>query len=310
MKKLVSLFVLGGMLFTSLYTTSVRAMHHEPNIVEIASSNDAFETLVQAVVAADLAGALSGEGPFTVFAPVDEAFANLPEGTVETLLKPENIQSLQNVLTYHVLPGAIHASALRDGMTATTLQGDTVTFTKRNDQFYINEALITATDISASNGVIHVIDAVILPPVKEQPSKATDSIVDIAVSNPDFSTLVSLLSQEDLVDTLSQPGPFTVFAPTNEAFDRMPNYYKRLLASNPSLLKEVLLAHVVPGNLMASDVVVSKRLSSANGLSIPIGLWNGKAYIGDSQITATDIKATNGVVHVIDRVIVPRDLLR
>ncbi|MFN3938167.1 MAG: fasciclin domain-containing protein [Gemmobacter sp.] len=132
------------------------------DIVDIAAGNSAFETLVAAVQAAGLVDTLKGEGPFTVFAPTDEAFAALPEGTVENLLKPENRDQLVAILTYHVVPGKVMSTDLSDGLTATTVQGGDVTITLDGGP-RVDGANIVTADIEASNGVIHVIDQVILP---------------------------------------------------------------------------------------------------------------------------------------------------
>jgi uncharacterized surface protein with fasciclin (FAS1) repeats len=133
------------------------------DIVDTAVAAGDFTTLVAAVKAAGLVDTLKGEGPFTVFAPTDAAFAALPEGTVEMLLMPENKDQLVSILTYHVVPGAVMSSDLTEGMTAATVQGATVTFTLEGGA-KVNDATITAADIAASNGVIHVIDKVIMPP--------------------------------------------------------------------------------------------------------------------------------------------------
>ncbi len=132
------------------------------DIVDTAVSAGNFGTLVAAVKAAGLVDTLKGEGPFTVFAPTDAAFAALPEGTVEDLLKPENKDRLVAVLTYHVIPGEVMSSDLSEGMTATTVQGTDVTITLEGGP-KVNGATISAPDVDASNGVIHVIDEVILP---------------------------------------------------------------------------------------------------------------------------------------------------
>lgn len=133
------------------------------DIVDTAVAAGDFTTLVAAVQAAGLVDTLKGEGPFTVFAPTDAAFAALPEGTVDTLLKPENKDQLVSVLTYHVVPGAVMSSDLTEGMTAATVQGANVTFTLDGGA-KVNDANITTADIATSNGVIHVIDTVIMPP--------------------------------------------------------------------------------------------------------------------------------------------------
>lgn len=135
---------------------------HSKDIVDIAAGNDSFETLVAAVTAAGLVDTLKGEGPFTVFAPTDDAFAALPEGTVESLLLPENKDQLIAILTYHVVPGKVMSTDLSDDMTAATVQGDSITIDLDNGVM-VNDANVVTADIEASNGVIHVIDKVIMP---------------------------------------------------------------------------------------------------------------------------------------------------
>ena len=148
---------------TALTGTSAFAGGHAKDVVDTAVGAGDFTTLVAAVEAAGLVETLKGEGPFTVFAPTDEAFAALPEGTVESLLQPENRDQLVAILTYHVVPGKVMSTDLSDGMTAATVQGGDITV-DLSDGVKINEASVTAADIEASNGVIHVIDSVILPP--------------------------------------------------------------------------------------------------------------------------------------------------
>ncbi len=135
---------------------------HKKDIVDIAASNDSFSTLVAAVTAAGLVDTLKGDGPFTVFAPTNEAFAALPEGTVENLLRPENKDQLTAVLTYHVVPGKVMSGDLSDGMTAMTVQGGEVTIGTTGG-VTVDGANVVQADVEASNGVIHVIDAVIMP---------------------------------------------------------------------------------------------------------------------------------------------------
>lgn len=159
-------------LTASLFAAGVQAddhdykhgeMDHKPSIVEIAVGNDDFSTLVAALKAAGLVDVLSGEGPFTVFAPTNAAFEKLPAGTVESLLKPENKQKLTDVLTYHVVSGNVYASDVVELSEATTVQGSTIDITVTDDGVMVDNANVVATDIEASNGVIHVIDSVILP---------------------------------------------------------------------------------------------------------------------------------------------------
>lgn len=148
---------------TAVLTGAAMAQDATSDIVDTAVAAGDFTTLVAAVQAAGLVDTLKGEGPFTVFAPTDAAFAALPEGTVDTLLKPENKDQLVSILTYHVVPSAVMSSDLTEGMTAATVQGANVTFTLDGGT-KVNSANITTADIATSNGVIHVIDTVIMPP--------------------------------------------------------------------------------------------------------------------------------------------------
>ncbi len=154
--KMASAFVLGIML-----TFSVNAQ--DKNIVELAAGTESLSTLVTAVQAAGLAETLSGEGPFTVFAPTNAAFEALPAGVLEDLLKPENKQMLVDVLTHHVVAGEVKSTDLKEGQTAETVQGEDVTVSLK-DGAQISGANVSTADVDASNGVVHIIDKVILPP--------------------------------------------------------------------------------------------------------------------------------------------------
>ncbi len=159
--KLVSCFALLAL----VAVMPIFAMHHEKSqdIVDTAVAAGDFNTLVAAVQAAGLVDTLKGDGPFTVFAPTDEAFAALPAGTVDSLLKPENRAQLQAILAYHVVPGKVMAIDVADGTSAATVQGSTVAFVVADGSVKVNGSNVTAADITASNGVIHVIDTVLLP---------------------------------------------------------------------------------------------------------------------------------------------------
>jgi uncharacterized surface protein with fasciclin (FAS1) repeats len=133
------------------------------NIVETAVNHGSFKTLVAAVTAADLVSTLSSEGPFTVFAPLDDAFGELPEGTVETLVKPENKEQLASILTYHVLAGKILSTDLSDGMKATTANGQEVTVHLKEGKVFINDSEVVLADVTTDNGVIHAVNKVIMP---------------------------------------------------------------------------------------------------------------------------------------------------
>ena len=272
-------------------------------IVDISAGNPDFSTLVAAVLAADLAEALSGAGPFTVFAPTNEAFAKLPEGTLESLLLPENKQALTDILLYHVVSGSVLAADVVNLTEAETLLGKNVNIKVDMGNVMINEANVIATDIIAANGVIHVIDSVILPPAD------LADIVDTAVADGRFTTLAAALGAAELVETLKGEGPFTVFAPTDDAFAKLPagTVESLLLPENKQALTDILLYHVVAGKVMAEDVVTLTETETVLGQNVSIKVDMGKVYINDSEVIITDIVTSNGIIHVIDAVLLPKD---
>jgi transforming growth factor-beta-induced protein len=277
-------------------------------IVDIAVEDGRFNTLVAAVQAAGLAETLRGEGPFTVFAPTDEAFAALPEGTLDTLLLPENKEQLVNILLYHVIPGQVLAAdvvTLDGQMADTALDGQQIAIKVDMGNVYLNEnTQVIITDIEASNGVIHVIDSVLLPPSEDT---AMD-IVDTAVADGRFSTLVAAVQAAELVDTLKGEGPYTVFAPTDEAFAALPEgtLETLLLPENKQQLTDILLYHVVPGKVMSADVAALSSGSTVLGKDVTIKVEDGKVFLNDNvEIVITDIETSNGVIHVIDTVLLP-----
>lgn len=283
-------------------------------VVDVAAGNPAFSTLVTAVKAAGLAERLSGKGPFTVFAPTNEAFAALPKGTLETLLKPENRDLLRKVLTYHVVSGDVMAKDLRSG-NVKTVAGSPVNVKVQSQGITINNAKVVKADIGANNGVVHVIDRVLLPPdltsaapVAAKPIQS-GTVVDIAVSNPEFSTLVTAVKAAGLVETLSGKGPFTLFAPTNKAFAALPKgtVEKLLKPENRDLLRKVLTYHVVSGDVMSKDLR-SGRVATVAGSPVAVKVNKQSITVNNSRVVKADIDATNGVVHVIDKVLLPPGL--
>ncbi len=277
------------------------------DIVDTAVADGRFTTLVAAVGAAELVDTLKGEGPFTVFAPTDDAFAALPAGTVDELLKPENKQKLTDILLYHVVSGKVMAADVTALTSATTVLGKDVAIKVDMGNVYINDAKVIITDIETSNGVIHVIDAVLLPPA-EDAVMDKNTIVDIAVADGRFTTLVAALTAAELVETLSGEGPFTVFAPTDDAFAALPagTLDSLLLPENKQQLTDILLYHVVSGKVMAADVVTLTSAPTVLGKDVTITVKDGNVFLNDTvQIIITDIEASNGVIHVIDAVLLP-----
>ncbi len=291
------------------------------SIVDIAVEDGRFTTLVAAVQAAGLADTLSGEGQFTVFAPTDDAFGALPEGTVESLLTdPEG--ALKDILLYHVAEGAVPAATVVTLESATTLQGEPVTIKVVDGGVVLNDsAKVIITDIEASNGIIHVIDAVMLPPSvvaaaaeaakAEEEMMAAKSIAEIAVEDGRFTTLVAALDAAGLVETLSGEGEFTVFAPVDDAFAALPEgTVEALLADPEGALKDILLYHVTAGVVPAETVVTLDSATTLQGEPVSIKVVDGQVLLNDSAtVILTDIEASNGIIHVIDAVMVPPSIV-
>lgn len=304
MKKLV--FFLAAILAVMPITASAQSYSkakYEKDIVDTAASSKMFSTLVAAVKAADLVDTLKSKGPFTVFAPTDAAFAKLPKGTVANLLKPENRDQLIRILKYHVVPGKVLAKDVVKMKYAKTAEGDKVKIKVKNGKVMVGGADVIKTDIMTSNGVIHVIDSVLMPP-KEMAKK---DIVDTAVSAGMFKTLVAAVKAAGLVDTLKSEGPFTVFAPTDAAFAKLPKgtVENLLKPENRDQLVKILKYHVVAGKVMAKDVVKLNSAKTVEGQSVMIKTMNGKVMVDNANVIKADVEASNGVIHVIDTVLMP-----
>merc|ERR1711957_891941 len=197
------------------------------NLVELAQSVDILSTLVAAVVAGDLVATLSSPGPFTVFAPTNDAFAALPAGTLDSLLQPENKGTLVDILTYEIVSGKVLSTDLGPSQEVATVQGNTLLIKATNGAVTVNGRNVVAADNQATNGVMHIIDGVLLPTLLPPaptlaPTPAPKNLVELAQSVDVLSTLVAAVVAGDLVETLSSAGPFTVFAPTNDAFAALP----------------------------------------------------------------------------------------
>ena len=278
------------------------------SIVDVARDAGSFSTLLTALEAAGLDATLADEeADFTVFAPTDEAFEALPEGTLDTLLADTDL--LTDILLYHVITDSVVGSD-----TALSLAGTTqlmaneakLAITVRGDALYLNESLVIDTDIEASNGVIHVIDAVLTPTAIGEPE---GSIVDLALASPDLTTLVTALQAADLVGALAdEDALFTVFAPTDEAFAALGEDAIAALLADTDALTNVLLYHVVAGAAVDSidaTALYGQMVTMLNEDDVAIDIRDGELYINDSKVIIKDIPATNGIIHVIDMVLIP-----
>ena len=269
------------------------------DIVTTAVEAASFQTLVAAVQAAGLVETLKGKGPFTVLAPTDEAFAKLPPGTVEDLLKPENKQKLIGVLTYHVISGKAMAADVVKMNYANTVNGQRVDLKVTGGKVFADQAQVVKTDIACSNGVIHVIDQVLIPSMDSIPATATKAGV--------FKTLLKAATEAGLVPALSGDQPLTVFAPTDDAFAKLPagTVENLLKPENKSQLESILKLHVVAGRVFSDDLLAKKTVKSLQGGELKATVTNGQAKVNGANIVKADVEASNGVIHIIDTVILP-----
>jgi len=270
------------------------------DIVDTAVGAGQFKTLAAALGAADLVDALKGEGPFTVFAPTDAAFAKLPAGTVEDLLKPENKAKLQAILKYHVVKGEVMADKVTGLKFAETLNGQRVDIAVSYGKVKLDgKSTVTATDIEASNGVIHVIDTVIMPETK--------NVVEVAEGAKQFTTLLAAVEAAGLTSALIGDGPFTILAPTDAAFSALPSgtVENLLKPENRATLQAILQYHVIPGRVYSDQVVKLNSAKTLGGETVSISADGSSVKINEATVTKVDIEASNGVIHVIDAVLLP-----
>lgn len=305
LKALAGLTLAGGM---ALLAACGGGDSDPPTAAQSLATEPRFSTLNAAIDAAGLRATLDGAGPFTVFAPTDAAFAALLTElglTRDQLLADRAL--LTAVLTYHVLPARVERAAIPAGRAITTVQGGVFKITANGPALTItdgrNRAVpISSTDLSVRNGVIHTVDRVLLPPNRD--------LVQTAQALPGFGTLVQAVLAANLQGALAQPGPLTVFAPTDAAFGALLaelNVTAEALLADTALLTRVLTYHVVPGRVLAADIVPGAPVTTLQGGRFTVG---ADLAITDGQgrrarITGTDVLTTNGVVHVIDRVILP-----
>jgi transforming growth factor-beta-induced protein len=273
------------------------------NIVQTASSDDQFSILTEAITKAGLVSALEGPGPFTVFAPTNDAFNALFNQLGVSGIEDLSAEALTPILLNHVISGNVKAADVTTGYVATlnnTAPGQNMVkiYVEKTGDVMVDGSQVIVADVMASNGTIHAIDKVILPA----------NVVTHAINNPNFSILVQAVVKAGLVEALSGAGPFTVFAPTNDAFNALfatlgVNGIDDLTAGQ---LTPILLYHVVPGNVLASQVTSGNVPTLKEGSTISIvASGMGVNLNGTSNVVATDVQGTNGVIHAIDAVILP-----
>merc|ERR1712204_58326 len=255
-------------------------------------------------------------GPFTVFAPTNAAFGALPAGTLDSLLKPENKDQLVDILTYHVLPSQVLSADIQKFQLVGTVEGKNLIVSKYEGKVGVGAGLmelknVITADNKASNGVAHIIDGVMLPPAALS-SSPLPNIVELAQSVDNLSTLVAAVVAGDLADTLSSPGPFTVFAPTNAAFGALPEgtLDSLLKPENKDQLVDILTYHVLPSQVLSTDLQVFQLVATVEGKTLIVSRYEGKVVVGSGlfelkNVIAADNMASNGVAHIIDGVMLP-----
>ena len=270
-----------------------------PNsIYDIVSNSPDHTTLKTAIDACALDGVLSGAGPFTLFAPTDAAFNLLPAGTITALLN--DIPQLTDILKHHVVADSVMSGMLSNGQVVTTLLGTDITVTINSSGVFIDNAQVTVADLVADNGVVHVIDAVLLPP-----TPPTNTIYDIVSNSPDHTTLKTAIDACELDAVLSGAGPFTLFAPTDAAFNLLPAGTVTALINDIPQLTNILKHHVVADSVMSGMLSNGQVVTTLLGTDITVTINSSGVFIDNAQVTVADLVADNGVVHVIDAVLLP-----
>jgi transforming growth factor-beta-induced protein len=268
-------------------------------IAEYASTNANFSTLVQALTKANLVNTLNGEGNFTVFAPTNAAFNELFSQLGVTGIADLSAETLTPILLYHVLGEEKKSTMLSEGYYSTLSPAEgsyaSMRITTSGGVKINKETTVVTADVDVKNGVIHAIDKVLLPP----------TVVGQALSNDSFSILVQAVVKANLVSTLNGSGPFTIFAPTNAAFEALFSNLgiTGIMDLTSEQLTPILLYHVVSGNIRSNQLTAGS-VTTLNG-SFNVTLSPSPAINGTSNIIATDVQATNGVIHVIDEVLLP-----
>jgi uncharacterized surface protein with fasciclin (FAS1) repeats len=277
----------------------------DTTVWDIVVNSEVHTTLETLVDLAGLDVALDGDGPITLFAPTDAAFALLPQSVVDALVA-DPTGALTDVLLYHVVGAQALSTDLTNGQVVTTLNGETVTVTINADGVFINDAQVILADIITDNGVVHVIDAVLVPATPEPDTTVWDIVVNSAV-HATLESLVELANLDGALDDAS--ASLTLFAPTDAAFALLPQSVVDALVADPTgALSQVLLYHVVGSTALSTDLTNGQIVTTLNGETVTVTINADGVFINESQVIVADIVTDNGVVHVIDAVLVPTTL--
>ena len=286
------------LVIASLMASPIVVADDTQDIPTNAQNTGVHDSLVAALSHAGLVSALQADGPFTVFAPTDDAFAaaGIDLSTFDT---DEENATLSDILLYHVVSGSVAASDVTDGMSAEALNGDDLSFTVSDGSVMVNDATVTTADVMASNGIIHVIDKVLMPPAD------LADIPTVAQGTGIHTSLVAAVVQAELLTTLQGDGPFTVFAPTDDAFAAAGIDLAALdTEEGKAALTDILLYHVVSGAVPSSAVTDGMSAAAVNGDDLSFTVGEG-VMVNDANVVLADVPASNGVIHVIDKVLMP-----
>ena len=286
------------LVIASLMASPIVIADDTQDIPTNAQNTGVHDSLVAALSHAGLVSALQADGPFTVFAPTDDAFAaaGIDLSTFDT---DEENATLSDILLYHVVSGSVAASDVTDGMSAEALNGDDLSFTVSDGSVMVNDATVTTADVMASNGIIHVIDMVLMPPAD------LADIPTVAQGTGIHTSLVAAVVQAELLTTLQGDGPFTVFAPTDDAFAAAGIDLAALdTVEGKAALTDILLYHVVSGAVPSSAVTDGMSAAAVNGDDLSFTVGEG-VMVNDANVVLADVPASNGVIHVIDKVLMP-----
>ena len=286
------------LVIASILVSPVVVADNTQDIPTNAQNTGAHDSLVAALSHAGLVSALQADGPFTVFAPTDDAFAaaGIDLATFDT---DEENATLSDILLYHVVSGEVASSDVTDGMSAEALNGDDLSFTVSDGSVMVNDATVTSADVMASNGIIHVIDKVMMPPAD------LGDIPTVAQGTGIHTSLVTAVVQAELLTTLQGDGPFTVFAPTDDAFAAAGIDLAALdNEEGKATLTDILLYHVVSGAVPSSAVTDGMSATAVNGDDLSFAVGEG-VMVNDANVVLADVPASNGVIHVIDKVLMP-----
>jgi len=299
-----------------------------------ASNNPLLSTLVTAVTEAGLVDTLNSDGPFTIFAPTNDAFAAIPAADLEAVLADQEL--LTSILTYHVVAGeSLDAAALGSAGSAETVNGAMLEF--GDDGTTVNGVDVLCSNVVTANATVHIIGEVLMPPTDEMgemdemeegammptgplcsavpadgegsfAGMTDDTAATAASNNPVLSTLVAAVQAAGLVDTLNSDGPFTIFAPANPAFDALPEGTLDAVLADTDLLTSILTLHVVAGEQLSSaDLAELDSVTTVNGADITLEVADDGTLMvnGQASVGCADIQTANATVHVIDAVLMP-----